>query len=265
MKARENWKRKFPELIRQTGIFQYSLLVVAFFALLLIAGCADGMGRGVIGHLPPPLLRIGQIPTPTPVPLPPQTEPPPVYYPPTQRNVTIVIDAGHGGHDPGTRGAGYCPYPEKTLNLWIATELAKRLRQQGANVVMTRTGDWFVELGARANVGDTAGASLFVSIHIDASHNSGASGMTVYTSKHPASGSIQVAQQIANSLGAAGIECRGVRRANYKVLRESNRAAVLIECGFLSNFGDSRSLATPYHRARIADAIAQGIANYYGW
>jgi N-acetylmuramoyl-L-alanine amidase len=194
-----------------------------------------------------------------------QPTPPPVYYPQPNRNVTIVVDAGHGGHDPGTRGLGYCPLPEKSLNLSIATELTKQLRNRGANVVMTRSNDTFIELSDRAAMGDSHGADLFVAVHIDASRNPGASGMTVYMGKRAVSGSSQVAKCISDALSQAGFETRGVRRANYKVLRESNRAAVLVECGFLSNFSDARLLSTPYHRTRIASAIAQGISNYFGW
>jgi len=215
-------------------------------------------------HLPPPILRIQpRIVKPAPVYAAPQ--PPPVYVPQPNRNVTIVVDPGHGGHDPGTRGLGYCPYPEKSLNLLIATEVTQNLRNRGANVIMTRTGDWFVELGNRADVGNNQNADLFVSVHIDASRNPGASGMTVFLHRNGSSGSLQAAQCIANAIEQAGFECRGVRRANYKVLRDSNGPAVLVECGFLSNFSDAQMLSTPYHRSRIAAAISQGIARYFGW
>ncbi len=229
----------------------------------VLAGCTNHSSK-VLNQLPPPLLRVPR----------PQVlvqAPPPLALPPApvvrqaSRDVTIVVDAGHGGNQPGTLGNGTSYVPEKNLNLAIATALAQQLRTRGGNVVMTRTGDWFVALGKRADIGNSSNAELFVSIHIDASRNTDASGMTVYLGKTASVGSLQVAQHIQQALRQAGFETRGVRRANYQVLRESNGPAVLVECGFLSNYGDARMLNQPYNRQRIAAAIAEGIANYFGW
>lgn len=235
--------------------------VVILLLGLLPAGCADQRRA----DLPPPILRIGMKPPP-----PPQVAvvAPPVAPPPAReayRNVTIVVDPGHGGHDPGTLGNGHSFMPEKSLTLAIATELAQQLRSRGANVVMTRTGDWFLELDSRAAVANRHRADIFVSIHIDASRNTGASGTTVYMCRGGSAQSRQLAQCVAQALQDAGIECRGTRSAGYRVLVASNCPAILVECGFLTNFGDARQLNTPYHRARLAAAIAQGIGNHFGW
>jgi N-acetylmuramoyl-L-alanine amidase len=231
---------------------------------MVFTGCTQGPPK-VLDHLPPGVLRIPRPQVQAPAPLPP---PPPIAPVIRQayRNVTIVVDPGHGGHDPGTQGSGYSYLPEKSLNLAIGSNLTQQLRSRGANAVMTRTGDWFVELGNRPKVADSSNAELFISIHIDASRsNPGASGMTVYMSKSPSVGSQQAARHIHSALRAAGFETRGVRRANYKVLRESNCAAVLVECGFLTNAGDARMLNQPYSQQRIAAAIAEGVADYFGW
>lgn len=235
----------------------------AVMTIVAVTGC-EPKREHVLDRLPPPVLKV-------PMPRPRFVPPPPVPVLPAPvvrhayRNVTIVVDAGHGGHDPGTRGVGYTAVPEKNINLAIATDLAQQLRSRGANVVMTRASDCFIELGERANTGDRCSAELFVSIHIDASRNTGASGMTVYMGKSASVGSQQAARHINNALRAAGLETRGVRRANYKVLRESNCSAVLIECGFLSNYRDAQALTQPYHQQRIATAIAEGIADFFGW
>jgi N-acetylmuramoyl-L-alanine amidase len=245
-----------------TALKWMSGALVAMAILIPVTGCTDQ--RGVLSKLPPGLLRLSK-------PQPRYQAPPPLLAPPVPvvrqatRNVTIIVDAGHGGHDPGTRGTGYSYVPEKTLNLSIANDLTQQLRSRGANVVMTRTGDWFIELSNRPAMGRSSGAELFVSIHIDASRNTGASGMTVYVNKSPSVGSQQAGQHINNALRAAGLETRGVRRKNLCVLRESSCAAVLVECGFLSNPGDARALNQPDHQQRIATAIAEGIADYFGW
>jgi len=232
--------------------------------IVFVVGCADQRRT-----LPPPILRIG-IPHVQPAPAraapqwtytPPAVNPAPYAF----RNVTIVVDPGHGGEDPGTRGSGFSILPEKSINLTIAQDLTQILRSRGANAIITRGGDYFIELSDRAAKGNNAGASLFISVHSDASRNPDASGLTVYIGNNASGASERVAQSIVNAVRASGLECRGVKRANYKVLRESNGPAVLIECGFLTNFGNARALNTPYYRSQIASVIAQGIASYFRW
>ncbi len=252
----------FPAWNKLTGFRPALKWSLAVLVGVVLTGCSQEHPK-VLEQLPPGVLRIPRAQVQAPAPLPPPPLIPEVRQ--AYRNVTIIVDPGHGGHDPGTRGTGYSFVPEKNLNLTIASNLAQQLRSRGANAVMTRTGDWFVELSNRPAVATSSNAELFVSIHIDASRNPGASGMTVYMSKSPSIGSQQAAQHIHSALRAAGFETRGVRRANYKVLRESTCAAVLVECGFLSNAGDARMLNQPYNQQRIAAAIAEGVANYFGW
>ncbi|MBI2093518.1 MAG: N-acetylmuramoyl-L-alanine amidase, partial [Candidatus Omnitrophica bacterium] len=90
---------------------------------------------------------------------------------------TIVIDTGHGGHDPGTSHHGL---KEKYLALDIAKRLRARLQEKGINVVMTRETDRFLPLSARPAIANRLSADLFVSIHINANHSSRISGIEVY-------------------------------------------------------------------------------------
>jgi len=240
--------------LRYTGL-------IAGAALAVLTGCADS--NRVLGRMPGPLFRTGAKP--------PQAEAPPqpIYTPPPvepriTRNARIVIDPGHGGHDSGTRGRGASPLPEKSLNLLIAQELAQQLRYRGAAVSMTRTDDRYLELDDRGNRGNAG--NLFVSIHIDASRsNPGASGATVYICRGASGESERVAGQVSAALKNAGFECRGVKRANYRVLVVCDRPSILVECGFLSNNHDARMLNSPEYRSRLAAAIADGIAGYFGW
>jgi N-acetylmuramoyl-L-alanine amidase len=172
----------------------------------------------------------------------------------------VVIDAGHGGKDPGTRGVSQLP--EKTIVLAISNDVAQILRSRGASVTSTRTTDRFLELEERARIAQRAQADLFVSIHADAAQRASASGSTLYISRNASAASQKAARSIQNALIRAGIECRGIHRANFKVLVGHSRPAVLVECGFLTNSTDAARLNTPAYRSKVAQAIAAGIAEH---
>lgn len=90
----------------------------------------------------------------------------------------VVVDAGHGGHDPGARGPSGTL--EKDVTIAIARALARRLEDGGARVVLTRSDDTFVALGDRRKIANASGADLFVSIHANAAENAGAEGFETY-------------------------------------------------------------------------------------
>ncbi len=232
-------------------------------AAAVAGGCLLGVFSGcggaprTLAPLPPPILSTKAPPGPT---LP--TEPPGPQPKPLRRipGAKIVIDAGHGGLDPGALGVG--PVPEKRITLAIAREVARRLRERGATVVMVRDGDTFVTLDGRAAVADRQRADLFVSIHADSAKRASATGATVYVSRRASPQSLAAAQRIVEAFRAGGIETRGVGRANYRVLVAHSRPGVLVECGFLSNAGEARRLSTAAYQARVAEAIADGIVAY---
>lgn len=94
---------------------------------------------------------------------------------------TVVIDPGHGGHDPGAVSQDGKTY-EKTLTLDIAKRLGEKIRSgcPGVKVILTRETDKYVELGTRADIANKAGADLFISIHINSIAKSGPNGYSVY-------------------------------------------------------------------------------------
>ncbi|MCP4249869.1 MAG: N-acetylmuramoyl-L-alanine amidase [bacterium] len=235
-----------------------ALLLTA--SLTLAAGCA---GPGVLRPLPDPVFGSSQqaaVPTARSVP---QPEPPPRPTPSGGRigSVTIVVDAGHGGKDPGARGVS--ALPEKSVNLGVAMKLANLLERRGARVITTRSDDRFITLDNRAATADRTRADLFVSIHADSARREGASGATVYIARNASSASRKAASAVAAALKRAGIKCRGINGAGFRVLVGHSRPAVLIECGFLTNRGDAQRLNSPAHQAKLAAAIADGIANYF--
>jgi len=175
--------------------------------------------------------------------------------------VTIVIDPGHGGKDSGTQDRSHTP--EKQIVLDIALELAQLLADRGVNVVMTRSTDRFIELADRAAIAERRKADLFVSIHADFSRNLDASGATVLIGRTASEQSKRVAWKIKTSLQRAAIACRKTRPQRLAVLEDHSRPAVLVECGFLSHRTEAANLNTSWYQSKIAQAIAEGISDYF--
>ena len=233
------------------------LCIVA--ALLILPGCAPV-------EKPPTIVE-----TPVIVPPPPQP-PPPAYKPPlpsvkvptatTIKGKTIIVDAGHGGRDPGSLGDGLPTMAEKKINLSVATELARQLKSRGAKVIMTRSSDKFIELEDRAAMADRYHADLFVAVHSNSHPDSSRRGAVVYTSRDPSRQSVAAAMKIDQAIRSAGVPS-DTDRADYKVLVLHSRPAVLVECGYLSNYSDCKRLNSSSYRVSIAAAIAQGVSNYF--
>ena len=173
---------------------------------------------------------------------------------------TVVIDAGHGGHDRG--GGPGQRIPEKPYVLDIAKRLRGVLQGAGFRTVMTRDGDYFVGLGGRCAIANAQSSAVFVSIHLNSAPRLGADGIeTYYYSRQSAGLAAEIHRQVVS---AAGTENRGVRRRGYFVLRHTRIPAVLCECGFLTNPREgARISGSASHRQRIAEAIGRAIIAKY--
>lgn len=213
----------------------------------------------------------------------------------------IVIDPGHGGHDPG---ASAHRVTEAELVLDIALRLEKLLLQQrGVEVVMTRRTDVFVPLEERTSIANRAGADLFLSIHANASRNEAARGVETYylnfasnpeaeevaARENSASGrtlnalpeiiraialndkldeSRDFAELVQKSMGKrlrphnARFKSLGVKRAPFVVLIGAGMPSVLAEVSFLTNRQEAALLRTGAYRQRIAEALFDAIAQY---
>jgi len=172
---------------------------------------------------------------------------------------TIVVDAGHGGHDRG--GGPGQRIPEKPYALDIAQRLRNALRQAGFPVVMTRDGDYFVSLGGRCAAANSRRGSVFVSVHLNSGQREGANGIeTYYYSRQSASLASAIHSRV---LRAAGTEDRRLRQRGFYVLRNTRGVAVLCELGFLTNRAEARLLLTASHREKLARAIAAGVIARY--
>lgn len=179
---------------------------------------------------------------------------------PPEPTQTVVVDAGHGGKDPGKVGPR--GLPEKTIALDIAMKVAERLEKEGVKVVRTRRSDSFVGLDERAATANRTKADLLISIHADAAEIESASGMTLFIARNALDQSKTLARSVETAITSAGFACRGIRQNDFRVLANHSRPALLVETGFLTNKTEARKLNDPAYRARIADAIAEGVISY---
>lgn len=214
---------------------------------------------------------------------------------------TIVIDAGHGGRDPGA--IGVTGVREKDVVLDSALKLRQALEQRGQyRVALTRESDRFVELQDRVRFARDQHADLFISVHADSHSNREAQGASVYTlsengaaraqnmmtaqnwdidlgarregvvgdilvdlaQRETTNRSAQFAQTVIPRLGQVAPLLRNTHRnAGFFVLLAPDVPAVLIETGFLSNVADERRLSDPSARERLAEAMAGAIDAYF--
>ena len=174
----------------------------------------------------------------------------------------IAIDPGHGGSDPGAVGPAGTKEKEHTLA--ISLYLRNLLAQAGHGVVLTRDTDCDVaapdatageELQARVDIANQAGADMFISVHINAAVNPAAQGGETWY--------YQTGRELARCLQAQisrlGLRDRGIKQANFYVLRQTDMPAVLVELGFITNPAEEALISSDPFRLQAAAAIADGI------
>ncbi|RUA09212.1 MAG: N-acetylmuramoyl-L-alanine amidase [Fusobacteria bacterium] len=217
-----------------------------------------------------------------------------------EKEYTIIVDAGHGGKDPGA--TGFNKYHEKDFALKIAKQLKIAL-EKDFNVVMTRNNDTFVTLSGRPNIGNKINADFFVSVHLNANNSSKVKGVDVFYFSRKESNyakkvaefensvgnkfgenvdeitlimgqiyysrnkeiSINVAQNLVNSYSKRlGMTNRGAHGANFAVLRGFNGPGILVEVGFITNSSDLTKLKQTKYQKLAAEEIAKAIKkNFY--
>lgn len=177
---------------------------------------------------------------------------------PSLRAHVVAIDAGHGGRDPGAIGP--TGLQEKDVVLDIAQRVRELLVRAGVRVVMTRETDTYVDLPDRPRTAKQQGASVFVSIHANASTRSAVAGSETY---YLSPQSLVLAQLIQEELGRVpGLANRGVRTANFLVLREADMPAVLVEVAYLSNADEEARLRQAAFRQRLAEAVGRAVQRF---
>ncbi len=172
---------------------------------------------------------------------------------------TVVIDAGHGGHDRG--GGPGQRIPEKPYTLDVAKRLNSLLKAAGFRTVMTRDGDYFLTLGQRCAIANGQRDAIFVSVHFNSAPREGANGIeTYYYTRQSAKLAAAVHAQVVR---AAGTEDRHVRTRGFYVIRNTRIPSIIAECGFLTNGAEAKHILTSSHRQKLAEAIARAIIKLY--
>lgn len=219
-----------------------------------------------------------------------------------QRGVRrIVIDAGHGGKDPGA--LGQAKLREAAVVLAISRELERELTRRGFEIVMTRNRDTFLTLEARTDIANRRDADLFLSIHANAARNRKLAGVETYlldtrydrqtarvaarengttiaqlSELHRILASLRLgnneryaaryAEMVQSSLVSRlrksypGTVDLGVKRGPFLVLFQADMPAILVEVGFVSNPAEGKRLATTAFARAAAEGIANGVSSY---
>lgn len=177
-----------------------------------------------------------------------------------QERVTVVLDPGHGGVDPGAVGIG--GLQEKEVVMAITRHAAAALEAAGVAVIFTRQGDQSVDLQPRVDIAEAAQADLFVSIHANAISMARpeVNGVeTYYYSERGARLAQILHRQVMQRINLGD---RGVKQARFFVLRRTSMPAVLIETGFVTGAIDAPYLSDPSWQTTMGEAIAEGILTY---
>lgn len=209
---------------------------------------------------------------------------------------TIVLDAGHGGKDPGAISRN--KLREKNINLAVVKYLKENLESRGFKVILTRSHDTFLTLEERVRVAKKYNADLFLSIHSNSNPSAALSGAEIYylsparldsqnravlLAKQGDFGykkklssevktilwdmmltknyalSIDVANSLYSTFKNLGFTVRPIKQAPYYVLRFAYTPSVLVELGYLSNRYEEKTLRKQYYQKQLAEAIALGI------
>ncbi|MEM1268430.1 MAG: N-acetylmuramoyl-L-alanine amidase [Bacteroidota bacterium] len=172
----------------------------------------------------------------------------------------VCIDPGHGGHDSGARNGLLL---EKDIVLEIGLLTAGLLRDRGVDVVLTRTRDVFLGLRERAEIANAAQADAFVSLHCNGAASPNASGVETWHYLGSGAGR-ELARSAYFALrdAAAGHKPRGVKAANFAVLRLTTMPAALLEYEFITNPKRGAWLARPETHLLLAQATATGVLTF---
>lgn len=173
----------------------------------------------------------------------------------------IVIDAGHGGFDPGAIGSN--GLEEKVPNLAIAKQVALLLKKEDQSVLLTRDSDKFHSLQNRVKFANLRGADIFVSIHANSFNNSGTGGVETYYNQSISNQNRFLAEKIHDKLGRnLGLIDRGIKDSNFYVIKYTKMPSALIEVAFLSNPREERLLKNKEFQNKAASLIVDGILDY---
>lgn len=184
--------------------------------------------------------------------------PGPIFVPRAPSETVVVLDAGHGGTDPGAMREGI---QEKDITLGIIEKLKKILEAKGARIVLTRHDDTFVSLEDRTKITNQVGPNLFLSVHINSLEStSNICGIETYFQTEL---SRPLAERVHASL-VAGLSApdRNIRRARFYVINHTPVPAILAEVGYITNKAERDRLISSDYQEKVASALARGVMLY---
>ena len=186
---------------------------------------------------------------------------------PSTSRTTVVVDAGHGGADPGA--IGWNGITEKRINLEIARLVEiMALGEANLRVVLTRRTDETISLRDRVDLAHRLDAELYVSIHSNAHHDSRAEGFETLAHDTPSEANYRSSRSFARVMDrhmtnrlARFAQQRGVREQRL-YLRWAEIPAIIVEAGFLTNPTEAKRLQTIWYQAQVAQSVIDGIQAY---
>ncbi|MDG1428326.1 MAG: N-acetylmuramoyl-L-alanine amidase [Crocinitomicaceae bacterium] len=188
-----------------------------------------------------------------------------------QRNeIVLVIDAGHGGNDPGHETAINGHSDEKALNLKIANYFGGYISKylKNVRVIYTRTGDKTISLDDRVDIANNASADYFISIHCNGNDRKSVRGTETHVHSMSVKKSVNLGKKIEQQFSArAGRHSRGVKDKedlahSLQVLKFTEMTSVLVECGFITNTKEANYLNSTYGQEIIASAIFRAFRSF---
>lgn len=172
----------------------------------------------------------------------------------------ILLDAGHGGHDPGTIAG---EVQEKDLTLAVTLKAEKILKDAGYRVRLIREDDRFIDIHERAEAANEREAKVFVSIHCNYSEEGPGSGIETFYAESKGEDSRNLAKIIQDKvIEETGASDRGIKTADFAVVKETKMPAALVETGFLSDAEEKALLLQDSYQEQLAEGIAAGIIEY---
>ncbi len=187
-----------------------------------------------------------------------------------QSKITLVIDAGHGGNDPGHLSSNENHLPEKALNLIISKLVGQYIDQNLTNVevVYTRKDDSYVSLDDRVEKANSSNATYFMSIHCNANEKQHVHGTESHIHDFSSTKAVAFAEELEHQFSkragrhSRGVKDNGDREHTLQVLKYTKMTGVLIECGFLTNEREANYLNTIEGQEVIASAIYRAFRTF---
>ncbi|HWQ72227.1 MAG TPA: N-acetylmuramoyl-L-alanine amidase [Desulfitobacteriaceae bacterium] len=193
----------------------------------------------------------------------------------TNNKYIVMVDAGHGGYDPGAIAVQ--DIYEKEINLQIAKKVRDFLNPSGVTTLLTREDDVDyvpegvkgkkakkqIDLNYRIAKATEAKADIFVSIHVNSTvtgKNSGAETFYYLNSEESKMLAVNIQQEL---IKISGMNRRIAKPGDFYIIKNTSMPAVIVEVGYLSNYNERKKLLQSWYQEQVARAIAKGIANYF--